>query len=58
MNQMIFDISNVVRIEGHTNYLADGTKKQVGRLDAAIHELISSTLGYRIKAKIRKTLKK
>lgn len=58
MNQMVFDISNVVRIEGHTNYLADRTKQQLERLDVNIHELMTSTLGHRLGVKIRKMLNK
>lgn len=56
MNQMVFDISNVVRIEGHTNYLADGTKQQLEQLNATIRELISSTLGYKIGMKVKNIL--
>jgi glycosyltransferase involved in cell wall biosynthesis len=56
MNQMVFDISNVVRIESHTNYLADGAKQQLGQLDMTIRELIGSTFGYRLGVKIAKIL--
>lgn len=55
MNQMVFDTSNVVRLEGHVNYVGDEIKnnsKEIARL------LINSRISKRIEVKIRRVFKR